>query len=241
MNMASPRLSLLFALLVFCSSGANSQTLPLPENLVNLNSDEGAVLLKESEALEAYWPLSIQFVTQKNQAFCGVASIVMVLNALAVQAPATPEFEPFRTFTQDNVFSPKTDVVIARDVLARQGMTLDQIGRFLSAYPVRAEVHHAADVTLEEFRSAARQYLSADGHHVIINYLRRSIGQEKGGHISPLAAYDADTDRFLILDVSRYKYPPVWVSAKELYGAMNTPDSDNDDRTRGFVLVKTMQ
>ena len=48
--MASPRLPLLFALLVFCSSGANSQTLPLPENLVNLNSDEGAVLLKESEA-----------------------------------------------------------------------------------------------------------------------------------------------------------------------------------------------
>jgi hypothetical protein len=165
----------------------------------------------------------------------------MVLNALAVPAPATPEFEPFRTFTQDNVFSPETDVVIARDVLARQGMTLDQIGQFLSVYPVKAEVHHAADVTLEEFRSAARQYLSADGHHVIINYLRRSIGQEKGGHISPLGAYDADTDRFLILDVSRYKYPPVWVSAKELYDAMNTPDSDNDDRTRGFVLVKTMQ
>jgi Phytochelatin synthase len=36
----------------------------------------------------------------------------------------------------------------------------------------------------------------------------RAIGQEQGGHISPLAAYDAETDRFLILDVSRYKYPP---------------------------------
>jgi hypothetical protein len=44
---------------------------------------------------------------------------------------------------------------------------------------------------------------------VIVNYLRKAIGQEKGGHISPLAAYDAETDRFLILDVSRYKYPPV--------------------------------
>ena len=47
----------------------------------------------------------------------------------------------------------------------------------------------------------------------------------------------ADTDRFLVLDVSRYKYPPVWVEADDLYAAMNTPDSDNQNRTRGFVLV----
>ena len=46
-----------------------------------------------------------------------------------------------------------------------------------------------------------------------MNYLRKAIGQERGGHISPLAAYDAKSDRFLILDVARYKYPPVWVKA----------------------------
>ena len=73
--------------------------------------------------------------------------------------------------------------------------------------------------------------------YVIVNYLRRTIGQERGGHISPLAAYDAETDRFLVLDVSRYKYPPVWVKAEDLFAAMNTPDSDNENRTRGYVLV----
>jgi hypothetical protein len=240
--MSETRFLTIFALLLlFLTSGAGAQTLQLPENLVNLNSDKGAELLKESEALEAYWPLSIQFVTQRNQAFCGVASIVMVLNALNVPAPAAPEFEPYKTFTQDNVFNLKTDTVITKDVLARQGMTLDQIGQFLSTYPVKAEVHHAADSTLESFRSAASEYLAADNRHVIVNYLRRAIGQEKGGHISPLAAYDADSDRFLILDVSRYKYPPVWVSAKELFAAMNTTDSDNADRTRGFVLVSAQQ
>ncbi|MCP4303859.1 MAG: glutathione gamma-glutamylcysteinyltransferase, partial [bacterium] len=50
-------------------------------------------------------------------------------------------------------------------------------------------------------------------------------------------AYDADTDRFLILDVSRYKYPPVWVEAETLFNAMNTTDSDNDDKSRGYVVV----
>ena len=73
---------------------------------------------------------------------------------------------------------------------------------------------------------------------MIVNYLRKAIRQEKGGHISPLAAYDAETDRFLILDVSRYKYPPVWVTAPELFVAMNTTDADNQNRTRGFVLVQ---
>ena len=60
---------------------------------------------------------------------------------------------------------------------------------------------------------------------------------EKGGHISPLAAFDAESDRFLILDVARYKYPPVWVKTVELFAAMNTTDSDNENKTRGYVLV----
>jgi hypothetical protein len=102
---------------------------------------------------------------------------------------------------------------------------------------VKVEVHHAADSTPEKFRTMAREYLDKSDHHVIVNYLRKTIGQEKGGHISPLAAYDADTDRFLILDVARYKYPPVWISTAELFAAMNTPDADNENRSRGFVLV----
>ena len=116
-------------------------------------------------------------------------------------------------------------------------MTLDQIGALLATQPVKVEVHHAADSNLDAFRKVARDYLGAEGRFVIVNYLRKAIGQEKGGHISPLAAYDAETDRFLILDVSRYKYPPVWVMASQLFDAMNTTDSDNQNKTRGFVLV----
>jgi hypothetical protein len=216
---------------------AAAQTLPLPQNLINLNSNEGAELLKDSEALQSYWPLSIQFVTQENQAFCGVATIVMVLNALNVPAPTTPEFEPYKTFTQENVFTPATEKVLPQETLRKMGMTLDQIGGFISTYGVKAEVHHAADSSLEEFRTLAKENLGTANRHVIVNYLRKSLGQEKGGHISPLAAYDADTDRFLLLDVARYKYPPVWISAAELFNAMNTTDSDNQNRTRGFVLV----
>ncbi len=215
----------------------SAQTLPLPDPLINLNSDRGARLLLESEANRAYWPLSIQFVTQKNQAYCGVASLTIVLNALGVPAPTTPEFEPFKTFTQDNLLNDETEKVLPKEVLAKIGMTLDQIGGLLTTFGVKADVRHAAETSLDEFRKLATEALSTPNRYVIVNYLRRAIGQERGGHISPLAAYDADTDRFLVLDVSRYKYPPVWVEADDLYAAMNTPDSDNQNRTRGFVLV----
>jgi hypothetical protein len=56
------------------------------------------------------------------------------------------------------------------------------------------------------------------------------------GHISPLAAYDSKADKFLLMDVARYKFPPVWADAAALFGAMQTDDFVSG-KTRGFVLV----
>ncbi len=233
--MPLPFRSLFLSLLL--ATGAGAETLALPDALVDLRSPQGEHFLLESRKLEAYFPISTTFVTQKTQAYCGVASIVMVLNAMGVPAPISPEYQPYATFTQDNVLDAGTDAILPRELLGRQGMTLDQLGSLLALHPVDVEVRHAAEGGLDTFRAAARDALEAKGRFVVVNYLRRSLGQERGGHISPLAAYDAATDRFLILDVARYKYPPVWVTASDLFGAMNTTDSDNANRTRGYVLV----
>jgi hypothetical protein len=227
--------------LALLSANARAETLPLPQNLVGAATDAGEALLIDADAREAYFSLASNFLTQKNQAYCGIASIVMVLNAMQLPAPAVPEFDPYRTFTQDNLLDARTEAVLPREVIMKQGMTLDQIGGLLELQPVTVEVHHAADSSLDVFRGKAREYLAKPDHFVIVNYLRKAIGQEKGGHISPLAAFDAETDRFLILDVARYKYPPVWVKASELFAAMNTQDSDNQDRTRGYVLLSKVK
>jgi hypothetical protein len=224
--------------LFLLAAGAQAQTLPLPSNLIDLRSDQGEQLLEDGDALEAFVPLAANFVTQKTQAFCGVASIVMVLNALQLPAPAVPEYDPYRTFTQDNFFDQRTEAILPSATLAKQGMTLDQLGFLLATQPVEVAVLHAGETNVDAFRAAARDHLGGEGTFVIVNYLRKAIGQEKGGHISPLAAYDADTDRLLVLDVSRYKYPPVWVTTPELFAAMNTIDADNENRTRGYVLVR---
>ena len=126
--------------------GANGDTLALPDNLAGFSTHDGEAYFAESEAREACFPLASNFLTQKTQAYCGVASIVMVLNALGVPAPAVPEYAPYRTFTQDNLLTEQTEAVLPRDVLARQGMTLDQIGGILATQPVTAEVNHASAV-----------------------------------------------------------------------------------------------
>ena len=162
--------------------------------------------------------------------------MVMALNALGVPAPASPEYQPYAVFTQDNVLNEKTDAIRPREVLAHAGMTLDQLGQILSLYPVAVDVRHAAPGGADEFRKLARRS-PRKNHFVIVNFLRKALGEQIGGHISPLGAYDEKSDRFLILDVARYKYPPVWVKTADLFEAMNTPDPDNDNKTRGYVLI----
>ncbi len=232
------RPAVLTLLAVLLAGPASAETLPLPPGLIGAASDAGEALLVGAEARTAYFPLADNFVTQKTQSFCGVASMTMVFNAMAIPAPAVPEYAPYTTFTQDNVLDEKTETVIPRATIEKMGMTLDQLGAAIATKPVDAAVRHAGDTGLDAFRNEARDYLAKKDQFVIVNYLRKAMGQETGGHISPLAAYDAETDRFLILDVARYKYPPVWVTAADLFKAMNTPDKDNGGKTRGYVLIK---
>jgi Phytochelatin synthase len=161
----------------------------------------------------------------------------MILNAVELPAPAVPAYDPYRTFTQENVLTPETERIIPLELIKKQGITVDQLAGLIGTFAVTVKLTHAADSTVETFRTEARAALATPGHFVIINYLRKAIGQEKGGHISPLAAFDVETDRFLILDVARYKYPPVWVKTADLFAAMNTTDKDNDNKTRGYIVI----
>src|ERR1700692_1294634 len=92
-----------------CTASAHADTLPLPDNLTGFSTHDGEVYFGESDAHGGFFPRASTFLTQKTQAYCGVASMVMVLNALGLPAPVVPEYAPYRTFTQDNVLSERTD------------------------------------------------------------------------------------------------------------------------------------
>ncbi|WP_404790048.1 phytochelatin synthase family protein [Altericista sp. CCNU0014] len=224
--------------LTLTNAAAVAQTLPLPQTLMPLTSLQGEQLLRQSQAQDDFLALSAQFVTQENQAFCGIASAVMVLNALGVPAPFAVEWKR-NYFTQDNLFDAQTEAVIPRQKIERQGLTLAQLAAILERYSAKAKIQYGGDLSLDAFRSTVSQNLKQSGNFVLVNYSRRTLGQEGGGHISPVAAYNADNDRFLILDVSRYKYPSVWVKAKDLWEATRTLDPVSQ-KTRGTILVSAL-
>ena len=141
--MSKRRVACVALILGLSLAGAYADSLPLPDNLTGFSTRDGEVYFAESDAREAYFPLADNFLTQKTQSYCGVASIVMVLNAIRAPSPTTPEYQPYTVFTQDNVLNDKTDAILPRGVLARQGMTLDQLGQILSLYPLNIDVRHA--------------------------------------------------------------------------------------------------
>ena len=216
---------------------AQAETLPLPNDLIALDSEQGQRLFLGAEANQAFFPLSLHFVTQDHPAFCGPASIAMVLNALHVPRPPSKLTLGLGFYDQDNLFDARSEAIKSRSAVMQAGMTLDELGGILVAHDLNVVVQHAGDANLDEFRRHAVTELKGKDRFVLVNYLRSAIGQRSMGHISPLAAYDKVGDRFLILDVSRYKYPPVWVKAADLFAAMNTIDADNSNRTRGYVIV----
>jgi glutathione-S-conjugate glycine hydrolase len=70
---------------------------------LDIDSIPGEQLLFNAEARRAYFPLSAQFVTQENQGLFGIASLVMVLNALHIPAPESARLKPFSAFDQSNI------------------------------------------------------------------------------------------------------------------------------------------
>ena len=209
--------------------------LPVPQQLIAGDSATGQKLFVGSGYTADYDALMAHFVAQTRPAFCGVASSVVVLNSL----PAGPVMKgiPAEQLTQQSFFDDAASKVRNEWRVTFGGMTLAQLRDLLNAHGANATATYASDTTLDAFRELAKANLKTSGDYLLVNYQRGALGQRPTGHISPLAAYNAENDRFLILDVAAYKYPPVWVTAKDLWAGMSTLDP-SAGRTRGFVVVK---
>ncbi|MCL1636116.1 phytochelatin synthase family protein [Luteimonas sp. SX5] len=203
--------------------------LPIPEQLVSIQSPSGRKLVAQSGYAADYDSLAANFVAQMRGSFCGVASSVVVINAMRDEDDH---------IDQSTFFTEAVEEIASSWRVSVSGMSLNQLGRALRAHGADATVVYASDTDLEAFRRIARKNLRATGDFLLVNYQRAELGQTEGGHISPIAAYDHETDRFLILDVAAHKYPSVWVPATLLWDAMNAPLNPSSQRTRGFLIVR---
>ena len=211
------------------------QVLP---SLIPLTEPAGLNLLAGSSHRADYGALAGALLTQANLAYCGVASSAMLLNSLAVPAPMVPGYGPYRFWTQENLFDDRaTRLVKAPELIARQGMTLDQLRQLLASKGLQVRAIHGRDIDLLTLRRLLASSLANPTDRLLVNYDRRLLGQSGGGHIAPLAAYHAASDRVLILDVARYRYPSVWVPLKELWQSLRSLDSDSG-LSRGLVVAE---
>jgi hypothetical protein len=210
---------------------------PVPP-LIPLADPAGQNLLIQASARADHGPLAQWFETQANLAYCGVASAVMALNSLGVPAPTAPGYGTYRFWTQANAFSiPGSGGHVRPEVVAQEGMTLAQLQGWLAGQPdLVVERFHADQLSLAQWRGLLRRSLADPNDRLLVNYNRQSLGQQGGGHISPVAAYEPRQDLVLILDVARYRYPAVWVGAETLWRAMRSGDASSG-RSRGLLLI----
>ncbi len=234
----TPFIFMIFIMSFFTSAFA-LETLPIPKNLIAFDSIEGKVLLARSSN-NAFWKLMPYFTTEDGLTFCGVASAVMVLNALNIQPPSAPSHAPYRIFEQDNFFTDAVLKIITPAVIGMQGMTLEELQKSMQTFGVKAEMVYGSDISEKDFRKQLIKAIHSEHQYIIINFHRKYIKEVGKGHFSPLAAYDEKTDRFLLLDVARYKYASVWVKTDELYQAIRLNDQGKVKKNRGYLIVNAV-
>jgi hypothetical protein len=230
--------------------------------LVAFNSDEGMARLARSTARRDFAALANQFEAQSNITFCGPTTAAIVLNAMFAGSKDLPRdrsrlrAEDFQylgslvdltvpRFTQDNVFGKgrKTRAQVLGEPVTVEGkqerdpgFQLRQLDELLRAQGVATRLVVVDEHQPEkDIRTDLIENLGQAGDYVIVNYKRSAAGQPGGAHISPLGAYDAETDSVLVMDVNPSSAGWVWMPTVNLIKGMRTFDTVEN---RGYILVR---
>jgi glutathione gamma-glutamylcysteinyltransferase len=207
---------------------------PLPAALAPLDSADGRAMFQRAllaGTLDGYFKLAQQFHTQADPAFCGLGSLVCALNALGID-PGRRWKGTWRWFSEELL-----DCCKPLDEVRVSGITLDEAACLARCSRAAVSVRRAGQAGVAEFRDHLRAAATApDGPILIVNYSRSVVGQTGSGHFSPIAGFDAATDRALVLDTARFKYPPHWMPVDLLFAAMQEPDADTGE-PRGWLLL----
>jgi glutathione gamma-glutamylcysteinyltransferase len=212
---------------------------PLPASQIPFSSPQGRFLFQEAllaGSMNSYFPLAEQFHTQVEPTYCGISSLVMVLNALQVD-PKRLWKGVWRWFSED-----VADCCQQLDVIDKTGITLTALATLARCNGLNALAVHASSrpEDLADFRNHVLRICSTPvgdgnlGEAMVLSYSRAILGQTGDGHFSPLGGYHAEQDLVLLLDVARFKYPPHWVPLTLLWEAMQVIDPDTG-LARGYL------
>ena len=213
----------------------------LPSHLIALSSSRGRQMLMETLSASQdwdspYWSLSEHFQNQSDPAFCGITTLIMVLNSMSID-PQIRWKGGWRYFGSEDVLL--TKCCISAERIRRVGITMDEYKQLAHCQGVRVIMKRPN--CIDEFRNDLRiACLTSRGDSsatkLVCSFSRAALGQTGDGHFSPVGAYHAESDSALVMDVARFKYPPYWVSVDDLYRAM-CPIDEATQKSRGWFLL----
>lgn len=231
--------------------------------IVNWDSSEGIQRLSQAAVKQDFFALAPQFEGQDNKVYCGIASATIVLNTLRLQEnkPIPPDtssitgedrayfpkkngWMPFwDRYTQNSVvaYSNKPRIEIfgkpqAAGAQSDYGLHLEDERQLLTNAGLKVNAVAVTDIAQQQqMKREIVAALEQPESFVIVNFLRSAIGQKGDGHFSPLGAYDAKSDSFLMMDVSNTQHPWVWVDSQTLFNGMHTLDGS---KYRGYLTVE---
>lgn len=213
------------------------------KNTTPLSEDSGYLRIASKTD---FWKLIPYYIPQHNDKACGVASSIIVLNALVAPERNTSEG---KNVDVDELF--KLNPFYKKAVGTNgKGIMLDQLGdAFTKVFEKMTDATYTA--TVERFDGKPskdelkrlEKLLAANEKNpqnfIVANFLQGVLTGDKSGmvgHISPIGAYDAKKKKVLILDTDRKFYQPYWVKVDKLFDAINTTDPASSKK-RGLIVL----
>ncbi|KAL5561957.1 hypothetical protein UlMin_031704 [Ulmus minor] len=217
-------------------AGIYRRVLPSPP-AIDFASPEGKKLFTEAlgdGAMNGFFKLISYYQTQSEPAYCGLATLAMVLNALSID-PGRKWKGPWRWFDDSML-----DCCEPLEKIKDKGISFGKVACLAHCNGAKVEAFRTNESSVEEFRKFVISCTSSEDCHVISSYNRAVFKQTGTGHFSPIGGYHAQKDMVLILDVARFKYPPHWVPLTLLWDAMDTIDKATGHH-RGFMIISKLK
>ncbi|XP_062080095.1 glutathione gamma-glutamylcysteinyltransferase 3-like [Humulus lupulus] len=217
-------------------AGLYRRVLPSPP-AIEFSSPEGKTLFAEAlgdGTMEGFFKLISYYQTQSEPAYCGLATLSMVLNALAID-PGRKWKGPWRWFDDSML-----DCCEPLDKIKSEGITFGKVACLAHCNGAKVEAFRTNESSVEEFRKRVISCSSSEDCHLITSYHRGVFKQTGSGHFSPIGGYHAGRDLVLILDVARFKYPPHWVPLTLMWDAMSTTDKATG-HPRGYMIISRIE
>ena len=223
---------------------------PLPKNIVDYRSSESRTRL--CRALQTgyaipFLSLSSCYNTQSMPTYCGISTLAIILNALRIDPRCRWKKTIWRWNTEDWL-----GFCISKDGVKGLGTTLEEFIHLAECNgaiatlvrPDNSAEHFEKFVqSLESVCTGGKQASDQGSSDEVpkelmaISYSREAVGQFGGGHFSPVAALDRETNSVLMLETARYKYPPHWIPVELIFQAM-LPVDIVTGKSRGYIVLE---